>query len=61
MDEKDLKIQALLEKIGSLCARHENELADSRVRLTLLNQEKESLEAQLLQAQSPAEPTPETD
>lgn len=38
LDRKDLKIQALLEKIGSLTGNYENQLADFRVEYTLLEQ-----------------------
>lgn len=43
MDKKDLKIQALLEKISSLTTNYENTAADLRVELTVAIQEKEAL------------------
>lgn len=36
VDRKDLKIQALLEKISSQAANYENALADARVEITIL-------------------------
>lgn len=35
---KDLKIQALLEKIGSISSSYENQIAELRVELTLNNE-----------------------
>ena len=35
LDRKDLKIQALLEKISSLTTQYENQIADLRVELTI--------------------------
>lgn len=42
-DRKDLKIQALLEKLGNDKMQHENEIAEMRVELTLLRQELEAI------------------
>jgi hypothetical protein len=39
LDRKDLKIQALLEKISSLTTQYENQIADLRVELTLVADE----------------------
>lgn len=39
LDRKDLKIQALLEKISSLTAQYENQVADLRVELTIVSEE----------------------
>jgi hypothetical protein len=39
LDRKDLKIQALLEKISSLTTQYENQIADLRVELTLVAEE----------------------
>lgn len=39
MDAKELKSAGLLERITSLTAKYENEIADLRVELTLLNEE----------------------
>lgn len=44
-DRKDLKIQALLEKISSLTMHYENQIADLRVDLTISSQEVEELRA----------------
>lgn len=38
-DRKDLKIQALLEKVSSLTTEKENQIADLRVELTALQQD----------------------
>lgn len=38
LDRKDLKIQALLEKIASLTQNYENQVADLRVALTVSEQ-----------------------
>ena len=38
-DRKELKIQALLEKIANTVAKYENELADNRVEYTILVEE----------------------
>lgn len=46
MDRNELKIQALLEKISSLTANYENQVADYRVEITLLSQRVEELEKQ---------------
>lgn len=45
MDRKDLKIQALLEKISTLTTQKENEIADLRVELTVVSEEKRELES----------------
>jgi len=39
VDRKDLKIQALLEKVSTMTAQYENQVADLRVELTLVSQE----------------------
>lgn len=41
LDRKDLKIQALLEKLAANKAELENEIADLRVELTIVSQELE--------------------
>lgn len=46
-DRKDLKIQALLEKVRDLTVVHENEKADLRVEVTLLRDEIEELTSKL--------------
>lgn len=45
-DSKDLKIQALLEKIGNMVASYENIIADYRVELTKKEQELEGLRSE---------------
>jgi hypothetical protein len=47
MDRKDLKIQALLEKISSLTTSYENNAADLRVELTLASQERDQVQQEL--------------
>lgn len=44
---KDLKIQALLEKISILTTQYESQDADRRVTITELNQENEALREEL--------------
>lgn len=46
LTRKDLKIQALLEKVSNLTAQYENQVADLRVEVTLLS-------AELQEARSP--------
>lgn len=41
VDRKDLKIQALLEKVSNMTAQYENQVADLRVELTVVSQELE--------------------
>jgi uncharacterized protein YeeX (DUF496 family) len=43
LDKKDLKIQALLERVSTLTAQYENQVSDLRVDVTLLSQELERL------------------
>jgi hypothetical protein len=43
LDRKDLKVQALLEKISSLTTQYENQVADLRVELTVSELENQSL------------------
>jgi len=43
VDRKDLKIQALLEKVSILSREKENEIADLRVELTVMNQQAEQI------------------
>jgi regulator of replication initiation timing len=47
LDRKDLKIQALLEKISHLTTQYENNAADLRVDLTVYAQENERLSAEI--------------
>lgn len=46
-DRRDLKIQALLEKISSLTANYENQIADLRVDFTISERDKEVLQEEL--------------
>jgi hypothetical protein len=46
-NRKDLKIQALLEKVSSLVTNYENTIADLRVNITLAEQENQSLVQQI--------------
>ena len=50
LDRKDLKIQALLEKISNLTTTYENQIADLRVDLTVVDSER-SDESQALNAE----------
>ena len=43
MDEKDLKIQALLERVRDLTVNYENQVADARVKITILDNELQAL------------------
>lgn len=47
LDRKDLKIQALLEKVSALTTQYENQVADLRVELTISENEREALEKQV--------------
>jgi uncharacterized protein YeeX (DUF496 family) len=62
MDRKDLKIQALLEKITQLTTQYENQAADYRVEITMLTQERdEALARANASEQSTVSDTNETD
>lgn len=51
LDRKDLKIQALLEKVASLTQSYENQVADLRVELTISEHKaKEMEQAQIVAA-----------
>lgn len=51
IDRKDLKIQALLEKVASLTQSYENQVADLRVELTISEHKaKEMEQAQMMAA-----------
>lgn len=52
-DRKDLKIQALLEKISKITSAYENQEADYRVDITLLVAENEKLSKQLEELEAP--------
>lgn len=43
IDVKDLKIQALTERVASLTADYENKVADLRVELTVVSHERDGL------------------
>ena len=43
LDKNQLKVQALLEKVSSLTMNYENQLADARVELTIVSQERDEL------------------
>lgn len=45
--EKDLKIQALLERISTLTTEYENKIADLRVEVTLKSYENDNLNKKL--------------
>lgn len=47
MDKKDMKIQALLERMSTDKAKYEEEIANLRVEYTALSQEKQALDARL--------------
>lgn len=46
MDRNELKVQALLEKISSLTANYENQVADLRVEVTIVTHERDELLAE---------------
>ena len=50
-----LKIQALTERVATLTAQYEDQVADLRVSLTLMQQENEALKAGNVQEDSEAE------
>lgn len=52
LDRKDLKIQALLEKVSALTTQYENQVADLRVELTISENEREALEKKLQDSES---------
>ena len=47
MDKNELKNQALLERVSSLTTQYENQVADLRVELTLVSQERDQLRSEL--------------
>lgn len=59
--EKDLKIQALLERIASLTTEYENKVADLRVQLTLLSEELRKATEEKADVQEEADSTARTD
>lgn len=50
-DRKDLKIQALLEKVSELTTSYENRVADLRVELTLAGEQLQEANTQIQQLQ----------
>ena len=58
-DRKDLKIQALLEKVRDLTVVHENEKADLRVEVTLLREEIRQLNEKVGTLENSDVPNPE--
>lgn len=56
MDRKDLKIQALLEKVASLTQNYENQIADLRVDFTLVSQERDNLQSRVEELEKPDVP-----
>lgn len=61
MDRKELKIQALLEKVASLTAQYENQVADLRVDLTVVSQELQSAHAAAAEANETEAPAEDPD
>ena len=47
IDEKDLKSQALLERISQLTTQYEEQVANLRVALTIVSQERDGFKAQV--------------
>lgn len=47
IDRKDLKSRALLERVANLTAEYEEKVADLRVELTIVSQERDQLKAEL--------------
>ncbi|HUC20203.1 MAG TPA: hypothetical protein VMR98_01770 [Candidatus Polarisedimenticolaceae bacterium] len=65
-DRKDLKIQALLEKVSSLTMNYENQVSDLRVEVTLLTDVLRELQEQQNEDKEPTDvqtedPGPHTD
>ena len=56
IDRKDLKIQALLEKVSSLTTQYENQVADLRVELTISESEKQTLTERITELETPDVP-----
>ena len=55
LDRKDLKIQALLEKVSTLTTQYENQIADLRVELTISENEREALAKEVENLNAPVE------
>lgn len=58
---KDLKIQALLEKVSALTTNYENQIADLRVELTLAEQSMNHMREQLKDTNGEEESQPPSD
>jgi hypothetical protein len=56
MDKERLKSAGLLERISAMTAKYEDEIADLRVELTIINEERNQL-LQIVQGLNPAETT----
>ena len=52
LDRKDLKIQALLEKVSNLTTQYENQVADLRVELTMSEIERSGLDRRIKELES---------
>lgn len=59
LDRKDLKSQALLEKVSQLTTQYENQIADLRVELTVVQYENENLRQELESTKSEETDAPE--
>jgi uncharacterized protein YeeX (DUF496 family) len=59
MDRKDLKIEALRQRVASLTAQYEDQVADLRVDLTLLSEENENLNKRIQELEAPDATYPE--
>lgn len=59
LDRKDLKIQALLEKVRDLTVVHENEKADLRVEVTMLTNHIKELQDKVTSLEHSDVPNPE--
>jgi hypothetical protein len=56
VDQKDLKIQALLERVSNLTAQYENQIADYRVELTVVSTQLEQANAKIAELKEPDAP-----
>jgi uncharacterized protein YeeX (DUF496 family) len=56
VDQKDLKIQALLERVSNLTAQYENQVADYRVELTVVSTQLEQANAKIAELTEPDAP-----
>lgn len=58
MDRKDLKVQALLEKISNMTAQYENQIADLRVEVTIVSQERDEAQQKVRELENQNEVVP---